>query len=86
MWCTGGFLHVVGKTVTREGRIVSQEEAGKEAIFTFDPIRVTCNDRGVTKWSSAKTSKHRFIFHVQDVENYQTAITKAMKTLLMDLP
>ena len=86
MWCTGGFLHVAGKTVTRDGRIVSKEAAGKEASFTFDPIRITCSDKGVTQWKLDKTAKDRYIFHVRDVANYQTAVTKAMKTLLMDLP
>jgi len=86
MWCTGGFLHVTGKTVTREGRIVSREVAGKEAIFVFDPIRVTCSDKGVTRWKPEKTAKDRYIFHVRDVATYQRAMTKAMKTILMDLP
>jgi inosine-uridine preferring nucleoside hydrolase len=86
MWCTGGFLHVAGKTVSREGRIVAKKAAGKNAVFTFDPIQITCSDKGVTQWSPVKTSKNRYIFHVRDVENYQTALTKAMKTLLIVLP
>ncbi len=86
IWCTGGFLHVVGKTVTREGSIVPKATAGKEAVFTFDPIRVTCSDKGITLWKPDKTAKNRYIFHVRDVANYQTVLTKAMKTLLMTLP
>ena len=86
MWCTGGFLHAAGFTVTREGAIIPLNEADGNEAFTFDPIEVTCDDRGVTRWSNQKSSKNRFIFHVRDTGNYCQAMTKAMKSLLEELP
>jgi len=86
MWCTGGFLHAAGKTVSRSGDIVPLEKAGASSVFTFDPIKVRCSDNGVTEWAMDDKSKDRYIFHVRDVENYESAMTASMKSLLMGLP
>ena len=85
MWCTGGFLHAAGYTVSRSGKIVPLDEKPNLPVFTFDPIRVRCNDSGVTEWTHDDSVRNRFIFHVRDANNYQSAITKAMKSLLMTL-
>jgi len=86
MWCTGGFLHAAGYTVSRSGKIVPLDEKPNFPVFTFDPIRVRCDDSGVTEWTHDDNVRNRFIFHVRDADNYQSAITKAMKQLLMTLP
>ncbi len=86
MWCTGGFLHAAGYTVTREGKIVPLAEGDDSSVFTFDAVRVTCSDNGITKWKRDDNSKKRFMFHIQDTDNYQPAVTKAMKSLLTTLP
>jgi len=86
MWCTGGFLHAAGHAVSREGKIVPLAERDDSSVFTFDGVRVTCSDNGVTRWNRNDTSKKRFMFHVRDTDNYQSAMTRAMKTLLMTLP
>ncbi len=86
MWCTGGFLHVAGKTVTAEGEIVDLESAGDKSIFCFEPIKVQCDDQGITRWEPGDSSSNRFIFHIRDAENYSTAMPKAMRALLKTLP
>ncbi|MBN2270294.1 MAG: nucleoside hydrolase, partial [Sedimentisphaerales bacterium] len=86
MWCTGGFLHAVDKTVSQSGSIVPVNEAGVQSVFAFEPIKVSCDENGVTQWAEGPRSKDRRIFHVTDVENYQPAMTKAMKSLLTSLP
>ena len=86
MWCTGGFLHAAGYTVSREGKIAPLAEVDDSSVFTFDAVRVACSDNGVTRWNRDDTSTKRFMFHVRDTDNYQSAMTKAMKTLLMALP
>lgn len=86
MWCTGGFLYASGYTVSPDGDIVSLEDTTKQPVFTFDPIRVTCDDEAVTEWVHDQSSENRFIFHVRRVEAYQSAMTKAMKSLLLALP
>jgi hypothetical protein len=86
MWCTGGFLHAAGRTVTTDGRIVALDEAGDSAVFTFDPIHVSCNEQGATEWSRAQAPKGRYLFHVRDTQSYAQAMTTAMKSLLMTLP
>ena len=86
MWCTGGQLHAVGMTVTRQGKIVAMGEAGNNAVFTFDPIQLTCDDSGVTSWRPTTDATNRYIFHVRDVAQYQAAMTRALASLLAELP
>ena len=86
MWCTAGFLHAAGYTVDSVGHIDSLDKSGIDSVFTFEPIRVTCDENGVTEWRMESDAKDRFIFHVLDTKNYQQAMTKAMKTLLMEIP
>ena len=86
MWCTAGFFHAAGYTVTTDGKIVRLDEKPDQPVFTFDPIKIRCSDNGVTQWTPDDSSKHRFIFHVRDLDRYQSAMTKAMKSLLMTLP
>ena len=86
MWCTGGFFHAAGKTVTPAGHIIPLHNADDSAVFTFDPISITCSESGITEWTHDKNSKNRFIFHVRNTDNYKSAMTKAMKSLLMTLP
>lgn len=86
MWCTAGFLHMVGKTVTTEGQIVPLGQEGIKPVFDFIPIDICCDKEGRTKWKQVESSKDRFIFKVLDVENYQSAMIEALKQLLMKLP
>ena len=85
MWCTGGFLHAVGLTVTVDGQIVPLAQA-KNPVYTFEPIRVECLPSGVTQWTPDATSTNRFIFRVLDPGRYSAAMTAAMRTLLKTLP
>lgn len=85
MWCTAGLLYAANYTVTRDGRIVPVNKKREQPIFTFDAVKVKCDDNGVTHWL-ADDSSDRFIFHVRDMDNYQSAMTGAMKSLLMALP
>jgi hypothetical protein len=85
MWCTAGFLHVVGRTVTTEGKIVPLKEVRGQGVFSFDPIRVKSDDTGETEWQDDKTSRLRFILHVGDVAHYQSAMTTALRTLVQTL-
>jgi hypothetical protein len=86
MWCTAGFLHAAGYTVTCDGRIVSVNGKHTRPVFTFDAVKVKCDDNGVTHWAHDNSSKDRFIFHVRDTDSYQSAMTGAMKSLLTALP
>ena len=86
MWCTAGFLHAAGYTVTRDGQIVPLNEKREQPVFTFDAIKVKCDDNGLTQWVGDDSSKDRFIFHVRDTDSYQSAMTGAMKSLLTALP
>jgi hypothetical protein len=86
MWSTAGLLNVAGYTVTREGKIVSLAGKPTDSIFTFEPIQVSCSEIGVTEWSLDPNSKNRFIFHVLDLEHYQTAMTTALCSLLKEIP
>lgn len=86
MWCTAGFIHAAGKTVTKDGKIVPLNQASEQAVFTFDPIEIEFKDPRNFTWKHSPTSNKRFIFHVKDQEHYEQAMTKAIKTLLQSLP
>ena len=86
MWNTASFFHAIGKTITKDGKIVDIENEQKNAVFDFEPIRVKCKENGTAKWNIDLNSKDRFLFHVLDIENYQSAMTKALKSLLLELP
>jgi len=86
MWCTGGFLHSVGYTVTAKGTTLPQSQARADSVFAFEPINVNCSADGVTTWRLDRNSTNRFIFHVRDRKNYPSAMTTAMKSLLGKLP
>ena len=85
MWCTAGFLHAVGLTVTQSGAILPRGEA-HDAVFSFDPISIQCTPDGITEWTFAATARDRYIFHVRDTQHYQAAMTTALKSLLATLP
>jgi Inosine-uridine preferring nucleoside hydrolase len=85
MWCTAGFLHAAGLTVTKSGGVVPLKTAC-DPVFVFEPIRVKCSTDGVTEWTKDPRSKSRFILRVADVERYQSAMTSALKSLLTTLP
>lgn len=86
MWCTAGFFHAAGKTVTVAGNIVSHAQAPPDPVFTFDPIDMRCDDSGITRWTPATFGSDRYIFHVRDLKSYRQAMATAMCTLLMTLP
>ncbi len=85
MWCTAGFLHAVGLTVTCEGRIVPLQGA-EDPVFTFEAVEVSCSPDGVTRWKSTSERTNRFLFHVRNVDRYPAAMTSALRSLLRELP
>ena len=84
-WCTAGFLHTAGKTVTTDGRIVDADTPGIQPVFDFMPIAVICDDNGHTNWSTQESTQ-RFIFRVLAPEQYEAAMTKALRELLSCIP
>ena len=86
MWSTASFLHAAGRTVTRAGRIVPLGAAAEDAVFAFEPVRVTCDGEGVTTWRHERAASRRFMFHVRDTKNYAAAMTQAVRSLLSELP
>jgi hypothetical protein len=49
------------------------------------PIAVTCDDNGRTSWTPHE-SDQRFIFRILDTEQYEAAMTKALRELLSCIP
>jgi len=85
MWCTAGFLHAAGLTVTAEGNLLPLAQA-RQGVFSFDPVAVSCSREGITIWEPAEGTSNRFIFHVRDVARYEAAMTAALRTVLARLP
>jgi hypothetical protein len=83
MYCTAGFFNTAGKTVTRMGEIVDLQE---DAVFTFEPAEIRCDENGFVNWNITNRATNRFIFKINDLDYYQSAMTRAMKALLMKIP
>jgi len=85
MWSTAGFLHAAGYSVDGKGNIVPLDRINRGGVFAFEPVSVTCDDAGVTRWQIDKASTSRFKFRVLDLQNYQPAMVTAMRSLLTPL-
>lgn len=82
MWCTAGFFHAAGQSITPEGEIIPRDHSGGKQVFTFDPIAIQCDTDSITSWLPAAAPAARFILHVREVKNYGPALTAAMRSLL----
>ena len=82
MWCTAGFFHLAGYNVLADGQIVRRDKTSDPGTFAFELVQIMSSEDGVTRWRPDSNSKGRFILHVRDPVNYQSAMTQAMKTLL----
>lgn len=85
MYCTGGFFHTAGKTVTAAGNIVNLRDNPKDPVFSFEPVEIECDEKGFVKWRFSEHATNRYIFKVNDLSRYQPAMTCAMKSLLMQI-
>ncbi len=86
MWSVVSFLHVAGLTVTTTGEVVPMKAAGDSAVYAFQPVRISCKENAVTTWQPDSRSANRYMFMVRDLEHYQSAMTRALRTLLTALP
>ncbi len=86
MWCTAGFFHAAGYTITRDGATPGRETEAESTVFSFDPIRITSTGPGGIEWAADPNATRRLIFHVRDTEQYPSAVIRAMKSLLVTLP
>ena len=82
-WCTAGFIHAAGKSVSVNGELIDDMENG---VFCFRPVRVTCDKLSRTTWQFDEKATNRFIFHINDMDNYQMAMQKVIKNLFKTLP
>lgn len=85
MWCTAGFLHSVGLTVSSDGSLLPLAEAHARGMFEFVPISVECGNDGVTRWQTDTSSKNRFLLRLSQPQQYAQAMTAALKAVLMPI-
>lgn len=86
MYSTGGFFNSAGKTVTSTGEIINLQDNPVDAVFTFEPAEIICDEKGFVQWSITDKVTNRFIFKINDLYNYPLAMTYAMKSLLKKIP
>ncbi len=85
MWSTASLLHAAGLTVTAAGELEPRGQ-GRDGVFRFVPIDVTCADDGQTTWRTAATTvPPRFLFEITDEAAYATAMAAALRALLATL-
>ncbi len=91
MWCTGSIFHAACLTVTPEGGIVP-ENSESASVYSYEPIRVSCNENGITTWEHLSESENlanktsmRYIFKINDEKRYSSAMKTAMADVLKQL-
>jgi len=86
MWSVASVFLLAGLTVTKTGKIVPTAEAGDDALFRMEHVKVECEDNGRLKWELSKEPTGRQVFHVLDVPSYPSAMTQAVRSLLLAFP
>jgi len=86
MWSIASICMLAGLTVTQSGEIVPLGEAGDNALFRMEPVKVQCEDNGQLTWELSRVETGHFVFHVLDVPAYSGAMTQAVRSLLLALP
>ena len=83
MYSTPAFFHAAGLGVTTDGDIQPLTTTSANWVYRFDAIDVECNDAGETRWTPATAPGNRYILNVVNTTAYPTAMTRAMKDLLI---
>jgi len=86
MWSTAAFVHAAGQVVTVDGEVLAAEAAGERAAYEFVPVNVRCDENGITSWQKVNGPANRYIFRVRDQSKYSSAMTAALKVMLLELP
>ena len=92
MWCTGSIFDIGELTVTPDGKLVPAD-SGIQSVYSYEPIKITCTEEGVTLWSSFEEGTDssevqeypRYIFRINDEERYASAMTNALAEILKQL-
>jgi hypothetical protein len=83
MWCTAGYLHLAGWTVSKDGELRALGDVpAEEALYTFEPITMTLGEAGVAQWERGAQAPQRYILEVRDTAPYATHMTAALRGLL----
>ncbi|MCX7046689.1 MAG: hypothetical protein NTX50_14535 [Candidatus Sumerlaeota bacterium] len=82
MWSTATILHAAGLTATKDGVIALDAKSAAPAIYEFDPVEVAAKENGSVGWKPATGKTTTYKFRVTDIENYQAAMTKALRAIL----
>lgn len=85
MWCTAGFCHLAGWSVSGDGALVSLANNDPAAVCRFVPVQVECADDGRTRWRLGSSSPPRFKFEVTDPDHYAGAMTRGWTELVRPL-
>jgi hypothetical protein len=85
MWCTAGFFHAAGFGIDAAGKRLPLADGGSGAVCGFRPVHVTCDAEGTTSWEDAEGETRQYVFEVFDLENYERAMTVAMRDLLKEV-
>ncbi len=79
-YSTASIFHGADLAVEPDGSVVPMAQAGSP-VFTFEPIRVSCGDSGVTQWEYASADTGRYILRVSG-SRYAAAMAEAMGRML----
>lgn len=82
MWSTAHLFQLAGLAVRRDGAIIPETDESADRVFGFRPISVRTCEAGMESWKDAPGGTDRFILEILDLENYASAMTRALGDLL----
>ncbi|GAA0121930.1 MAG: nucleoside hydrolase [Clostridium argentinense] len=86
MWSTIGILHAAGQIVTTDGNIVDLDRAKGNELYSFKNIDAQCDNNGRVEWNFIEKDSKKYIISIENLDEYQSAMTNAIKELLINLP
>jgi len=85
MWSTAAFFHMAGLGVLPNGTAAPLESCEPQSVFTYRGISVETCEAGIADWKLDPGSRDRFIYETRFLDDYQSAMTKALGQLLAAL-
>ncbi len=82
-YSTASIFHAANLAVDLDGNVVDWSKA-KNSVYTFEPVQVSCDDTGVTKWNYASSDTGRYILKISS-PRYASAMAEAMGRELASL-
>ena len=86
MWCTAGFLHLAGLTISRQGMLTNLDDTPpQDRLYHFLPVAIQQTPDGHIQWTNATPPVNRYILELHVTQTYPEHMTHALHAILASL-